>query len=101
MKILQENLALVEAGFVNLEKHIENVMLFGVPVVVAINSFSTDTKSECELIQKLCRQVGAFDAVICNHWSEGGESVSLHTSACDVGLILMCRQWSCWISKGS
>ena len=47
--------------------------LFGVPVVVAINSFSTDTKRECELIQTLSKQVGAFDAVICDHWSEGGD----------------------------
>ena len=40
----QENLPLVEAGFANLKKHIENVQLFGVPVVVAINSFVTDTQ---------------------------------------------------------
>ena len=71
--ILQENIPLVEAGFANLKKHIENVSLFGVPVVVAINSFVTDTKKECELVQHLCRESGAFDAVICNHWSQGGE----------------------------
>lgn len=69
---MQENLSLVEAGFANLQKHIENVKLFGVPVVVAINSFATDTKGECELIQHLSKQAGAFDAVICEHWSQGG-----------------------------
>ena len=47
--------------------------LFGVPVVVAINSFATDTKKECELVQMLSKQAGAFDAVICNHWSLGGK----------------------------
>ena len=58
-----------------MEKHIENVKLFGVPVVVAINSFHTDTKAECELIQSLAKQAGAFDAIICNHWSQGGVCV--------------------------
>lgn len=56
----------------NLQKHIENVKLFGVPVVVAINSFSTDSQKECELIEELSKKAGAFDAVICNHWSQGG-----------------------------
>ena len=68
----QENLTLLEAGFGNLHKHIENATSFGVPVVVAINSFTTDTQAELELIQKLSRDAGAFDAVICNHWAEGG-----------------------------
>ncbi len=72
MFYFQENLDLVLAGFCNLKKHIENVQLFGVPVVVAINSFVTDTSNECELVQRLCREAGAYDAVICNHWSQGG-----------------------------
>lgn len=67
----------MEAGFANLQKHIENVKLFGVPVVVAINSFSTDTKRECELVQQLSMQVGAFDAVISDHWSQGGTNAVL------------------------
>lgn len=66
----------MEAGFANLQKHIENVKLFGVPVVVAINSFTTDSKRECELIQQLSKQSGAFDAVICNHWSQGGKYIN-------------------------
>jgi methylenetetrahydrofolate dehydrogenase (NADP+)/methenyltetrahydrofolate cyclohydrolase/formyltetrahydrofolate synthetase len=69
---LQENLALVEAGFSNLQKHIDNVHLYGVPVVVAINSFVTDTQAELELVQKLSRDAGAADAIICNHWAHGG-----------------------------
>ena len=45
----QENLPLLEAGFANLQKHIENVRLFGVPVVVAINSFVTDSQVRVNL----------------------------------------------------
>lgn len=78
---IQENLPLVEAGFANLQKHIENVGLFGVPVVVAVNSFTTDSKRECELIKELSKQAGAFDAVICNHWSQGGIYVDYEPSA--------------------
>ena len=70
--IMQENLPLVEAGFSNLQKHIDNVHLFGVPVVVAINSFVTDTRAELELVQKLSRDAGAADAIICSHWTHGG-----------------------------
>ncbi len=69
---MQENTSLVEAGFSNLQKHIENVKHFGIPVVVAINSFVTDSIKECEIVQQLSRQAGAFDAIICNHWSQGG-----------------------------
>ncbi len=68
----QENLPLVEAGFPNLQKHIENVHIFGVPVVVAINAFISDTPAEMELVQRLCREAGAFDAVVCTHWTNGG-----------------------------
>lgn len=70
----------MEAGFVNLQKHIENVKLFGVPVVVAINSFTTDSKKECELISELAKKAGAFDAVICNHWSQGGKPGIVHSN---------------------
>ncbi|XP_068219653.1 C-1-tetrahydrofolate synthase, cytoplasmic isoform X1 [Palaemon carinicauda] len=68
----EENLDLVEKGFENLGKQIENGRLFGVPVVVAINAFSTDTQAELELIKKLALGAGAMDAVICNHWAKGG-----------------------------
>ncbi len=71
----QENLPLVEAGFRNLQKHIENVLLFGVPVVVAINGFITDSLAEQELVQRLSRASGSFDAIICSHWATGGEIV--------------------------
>ena len=60
------------AGFSNLQKHIENVLLFGVPVVIAINSFVTDTQAELEIVQKLSKDAGAADAIICSHWAHGG-----------------------------
>lgn len=69
----QENLDLVEKGCSNLKKQIENVGYFGVPVVVAINTFSTDTEAELKLIQKIACESGAFDAVICHHWAKGGK----------------------------
>ncbi len=69
----QENLPLVEAGFQNLQKHIENVLLFGVPVVVAVNGFVTDSPAEQECVVSLSKAAGAFDAIICSHWANGGD----------------------------
>ena len=46
--------------------------MFGVPVVVAINSFVTDTQLEQKLVQTLSREAGAFDAILCDHWFKGG-----------------------------
>jgi formyltetrahydrofolate synthetase len=69
----QENLELLEAGLPNLEAHIENARRFGVPVVVAVNSFKDDTQAEVELIRKAALAAGAEDAVISRHWMEGGE----------------------------
>ncbi|KAK7103817.1 C-1-tetrahydrofolate synthase, cytoplasmic-like [Littorina saxatilis] len=68
----EENLDLIEKGCSNLIKQIENANFFGIPVVVAVNSFATDTKAEVELVQKISREKGAFDAVICTHWAQGG-----------------------------
>jgi formate--tetrahydrofolate ligase len=52
----KENAAAVEKGFANLQKHIENVRLFGVPLVVALNKFSSDTEAEVSVLQDLCRK---------------------------------------------
>ncbi|XP_052595510.1 C-1-tetrahydrofolate synthase, cytoplasmic isoform X2 [Peromyscus californicus insignis] len=68
----EEDLDLVEKGFSNLRKQIENARMFGVPVVVAMNVFKTDTDAELDLIGRLSREHGAFDAVKCTHWAEGG-----------------------------
>ena len=72
-----ENLELIEKGFCNLKKQIQNANTFGVPVVVAVNKFSTDTQAELELICKLAKENGAFDAVHCNHWALGGHGAKV------------------------
>ncbi|XP_078034471.1 pug C-1-tetrahydrofolate synthase, cytoplasmic [Augochlora pura] len=68
----EENLELVRKGLPNLQKHISNGIKFGVPVIVAINVHATDTQAELELIKQAAIESGAADAVICNHWSQGG-----------------------------
>ena len=63
---------LVEKGFSNLKKQIENGVSFGVPVVVAINTFSSDTKAEIDKLMELSIAAGASEAVVCSHWADGG-----------------------------
>jgi formate--tetrahydrofolate ligase len=67
-----ENLKALEAGLSNLARHVENVSKFGVPVIVAINHFTSDTPGEHALIQNFCRNHLGVEAVICRHWAEGG-----------------------------
>ncbi|KAI9140411.1 formate--tetrahydrofolate ligase-domain-containing protein [Paraphysoderma sedebokerense] len=67
-----ENLELLKNGVSNMQRHIENARKFGIPVVVAINRFSSDTAAEIEIVKKAASEAGAFDAVPCNHWAEGG-----------------------------
>jgi methylenetetrahydrofolate dehydrogenase (NADP+)/methenyltetrahydrofolate cyclohydrolase/formyltetrahydrofolate synthetase len=69
----EENLELLEKGLPNLLQHVENVIKFGVPVVVAINRFKYDTDAEIELIHRRAKETGAEDAVMHNVWAEGGE----------------------------
>lgn len=71
--IERENVEAVEKGCENLEKHVENVLLHGVPVVVAINHFDSDTDAEIETIRKRAIAAGAEDAVISKVWAKGGE----------------------------
>ena len=68
-----ENLPLLEKGLPNLAQHIENALKYGVNVVVAVNSFSTDTPAEVELVRKAALAAGAMDAVVSRHWMEGGK----------------------------
>jgi formate--tetrahydrofolate ligase len=67
----RENLAALEAGFANLEKQVENVRSFGVPTVVAINRFPTDTEQELDLTAKLCAGLGVPFA-LSEVWERGG-----------------------------
>src|SRR5271155_1379167 len=68
----QENLDLLEKGCSNMVRLIANARLFGIPVVVAVNRFQTDTPAEIDLVRKLAVQAGAHDAVMTNHWAQGG-----------------------------
>jgi formyltetrahydrofolate synthetase len=68
----EEHLDLVQAGVCNLVHHIKNVLKFGVVPVVAVNRFSTDSDAEVALVCKAAMEAGAFAAVECNHWAEGG-----------------------------
>jgi methylenetetrahydrofolate dehydrogenase (NADP+)/methenyltetrahydrofolate cyclohydrolase/formyltetrahydrofolate synthetase len=74
----EENLDLLRAGLGNMQKHIKNALSFGIPVVVAVNSFATDTEAEVELVRQAALEAGAEDAAVSRHWMEGGEgSVAL------------------------
>ncbi len=69
----EENLSLLRAGMANLEAHLATVARFGVPVVVAINQFSTDSQHELDLIKQSAVNAGAFAAVSTTHHASGGE----------------------------
>jgi len=68
----EENLELLEEGCSNLRVHIRNARRFGVPVVVAVNRFHDDTDAEVDLVRRIAKEAGAEDAVMSNHWADGG-----------------------------
>ena len=67
------NVEAVAKGCANLEKMIENMKLFGIPVVVAVNNFDSDTKEEIEVIRQKAKAAGAEDAVVSHVWLKGGD----------------------------
>ena len=67
-----ENVDTLRAGCVNLARQIHNAKRYGVPVVVAINRFATDTEAELQVIKDEALKAGALDAIPANHWAEGG-----------------------------
>lgn len=69
----QENVELLRAGCSNLAKHISNAKRYGLPVVVAINKMSSDTDKEHDVIREEALKAGASDAIVSNHWEEGGK----------------------------
>jgi methylenetetrahydrofolate dehydrogenase (NADP+)/methenyltetrahydrofolate cyclohydrolase/formyltetrahydrofolate synthetase len=69
----EENIGLLRSGLPNMQHHIKNALGFGIPVVVAVNSFATDTKAEVELVRQAAVEAGAEDAVVARHWMEGGK----------------------------
>jgi formate--tetrahydrofolate ligase len=72
----EENVEAVATGAANLAKQIENVRLFGIPAVVAINSFPTDTPAEVEAIQRVAMDAGAYAAVVATHFADGGRGAA-------------------------
>jgi len=70
-----ENVSALEAGFSNLKRHIGNVKKFGVPVLVTVNKFSSDTPAEMAALQKLCTAEGVA-CVVADNWGSGGEGAA-------------------------
>lgn len=71
---IDENLELLKAGLPNMVHHVKVARKYGIPVVVAVNSFATDTPAELELVRKAAvEEGGAEDAVVCKNWALGGE----------------------------
>lgn len=68
----EENMEALKAGIVNLEKHIENLQLFGVPIVVTLNAFVSDTEKETAFVKEFCESRGC-EFAIANVWEKGGE----------------------------
>lgn len=71
-ELSSENLDALKAGIVNLEKHIENLHKFGVPVVVTLNSFVTDTKAETDFVEQFCKERGC-EFALSEVWEKGGK----------------------------
>ncbi|MBI3274527.1 MAG: formate--tetrahydrofolate ligase [Methylocystis sp.] len=66
-----ENLAALEKGFANLKRHVANIKKFGVPVIVSVNRFSTDTQAELDILKRLSAAEGV-ECVLADHWGSGG-----------------------------
>ncbi len=71
-ELKKENIAALKKGLVNLERHIENVKKFGLPVTVAVNHFIADTDKEVKKLLDFCNNLGV-KAILCTHWANGGE----------------------------
>lgn len=71
-ELVNENVEALKKGIVNLEKHIENLMMYGVPVVVTLNRFMSDTEAELDFVRKFCEDKGC-DFAPANVWEKGGE----------------------------
>ena len=69
-----ENVDALKKGFVNLQRHIENIKKFGLPVTVAVNHFIKDTENEIKALIEFCKGLGVR-ASLCKHWANGGEGI--------------------------
>ena len=82
--LLKEDLTSLREGSVNLEKHIENVRYFGVPVVVVINKYENDTDREVDLVKKIAKKAGAYSCVESRVFQEGGAGgLEMAKAVCD------------------
>jgi formate--tetrahydrofolate ligase len=85
--LLEENVADVEAGAVNMVRHLENLYKFGINPVVAINVFTTDTQNEIDAIKRIAMEAGAKGVAVARNWADGGagatELAEMVVSACD------------------
>ncbi len=80
--LAKEDVGAVERGLPNLLRHVENLRKFGLPVLVGINRFLTDTPAELELIEAQCAVAGA-KAYLCEHWAKGGAGAEALARAVD------------------
>ena len=71
----KENLKALKAGLANLGRHIRNVAYFGVPVVVAVNNFTSDTEAEFHIVKNYCADLGV-EAILCKHWENGSSGIN-------------------------
>ena len=70
--LANENVDAVKSGISNLNRHVNNIKKFGLPVIVAINHFIADTKNEMKILQEECNKIGV-ESVLCQHWEKGGD----------------------------
>jgi formate--tetrahydrofolate ligase len=75
--LAMEDVAALRRGAVNLGRHVENIRSFGVPVVVAINHFTSDTEQEVAALQDYAKSLGV-EAILCRHWAEGGAGIEVN-----------------------
>jgi formate--tetrahydrofolate ligase len=86
--LVKEDLKSLEKGMPNLTRHVQNCVNFGLPVVVAINVFGTETEAELEMVRKAALDAGAFDCVISEVFAKGGEGGAAFAEA----LVRACEQ---------
>jgi formate--tetrahydrofolate ligase len=84
----EENLAALKKGMANLDRHVRNLRKFGVPAVVAINRFVTDTEAELDLVRRHCREDLHVEAILCEHWGKG----SAGTEALARHVVTLCEE---------
>ncbi|MEY2758325.1 MAG: hypothetical protein RIR33_2103 [Pseudomonadota bacterium] len=70
--LVQENVEALQRGAVNVQRHIENLKGYGLPVIVALNHFTSDTEAEIDTVKRIVAAMGA-QAIVCRHWAEGGK----------------------------